>query len=240
MPVPWQAAVLVCSTAQHGSDELCCSFTSQAPWMLMEGLSWEYPDLVTASGLSLWSWNVDVLKWGISGLPSGGAKTNLFFMLMTNPSCLQLWSSPSSPSTIHQTNIICGFQCVCILNTAWIPHLELDPKQTMNRLHHMKIAPCLAGIWFWRQQKSLWGTNFGTVHAPSSSAEIQWCWNCIKVQKVTGCCTQWNSQSHKCPVHAQTAPLRLISLQNVATAMFLFELLPLQTFPMLLNAWWMW
>lgn len=166
MPVPWQAAILVCSMVQ-----MSCAVLSP-PRLL--GCWWsvrvEYPDLVTASGLSLWSWNVDVLKWGISGLLNGGAKTNLFFMLMTNPSCLQLWSSPSSPSTIHQTNIICGFQRVCILNTVWIPHLELDPKQAMNRLYHMKITLCLAGIWFWRHQKWLWGRNFGTVHAPSSSA----------------------------------------------------------------------
>lgn len=66
---------------------------------------------------------------------------------------------------------------------------------------------------------------------PLHHLEIQRCWNCIKIQKVAGYCTQWSSQSCKYPVHAQTTPSRLISLQNVATTMFSFELLPLPTFP---------
>lgn len=60
-----------------------------------------------ASGLSLWLWKrgcAAVRKF--RRLLNSGAKTNYFLMLMTNPSCLQLLSSPSSPCTIRPTSFV--------------------------------------------------------------------------------------------------------------------------------------
>lgn len=90
----------------------------------------------------------------------------------------------------------------------------------------MKISLCLAGICFWRHQKWL-RSKFWHGHVPSTSAGDP---VVLKLHRDSEC-TQWNSQPCKCPVHAQTTPLRLISLQNVATTVFPFELLPLQIFP---------
>lgn len=108
----WDASALTscCSRSRRGSDEFCCSFTSQAPWMLMEGLGWDYTGLVqqplgyhSDHGMWMcWSEEIHFMRW----LLKCGAKTNHFFMLMTNSSCLQLLSSPSSPSTIRPRSFV--------------------------------------------------------------------------------------------------------------------------------------
>lgn len=155
---------------QPGLDELCCSFTSQAPWMLMEGVGWECSDFVQQplgyhSDRGTWMcWSEEIQA--VTELWS--QDKSLFYA--NNQSFLSAALIFPLLPIHHYTNIICGFQCVCILNTARITHLELDPKQAANWLYHMKITLCLlAGIWFWRHQKCLWGVDFGTLHVPSSS-----------------------------------------------------------------------